>query len=117
MKKVFCSFFIVCTLLLNVQKVHAVEPVTISIAALGVALGTTLYNAIPNAEYSVYVTGNDGSKYTKASSCDEALGQAITALENGAVKVEIITARATIHKSCYDKTYYPRDIDYLRSRR
>jgi len=79
-----------------------------------ISTSVAVYNAIPNADYTVEFAGSDNEqKYMKASSCDEALYQAYQALKAGAKYVFIRTKYPTINRSCANKRYTQDDIALL----
>ncbi len=76
----------------------------------------TIKNAIPDAEYTVEFAGSDGVKYAVCDSANQAILVAKTALQNGAEYAKIRSSLPTVHPTCRNKTYYPKDIEYLNSR-
>ena len=89
----------------------------IGTAIVAVAGGAvTIKNAIPNAEYTVEYAGSDEVKYAICNSANQAILVAKVALQNGAKYATIRSSLPTVHPSCRNKTYYPKDIDYLNSR-
>ena len=110
MKKLF---MLIAAVLFSVNIVSA-QVITI-VKTVGAAVA--IYNATPDAEYTVTVVAQDGKSSTfSVSSATAAIKAAIVALENGAHSVNLDSVHPTVHPSCRNKTYYQKDIPYLRSR-
>lgn len=86
-------------------------------AIVAVAGGTvTIKNVIPDAEYTVEFAGSDSVQYAVCNSANQAILVAKVALQNGAKYATIRSSLPTVHPTCRNKTYYPKDIEYLNSR-
>ncbi len=97
--------------------VASAQAVTIGALVKAVGAAVALYKAAPNAEYTVTIVAENGQSSTHSvSSATAAIKAAIVALENGAHSVNLDSAYPTVHPSCRNKTYYRKDINYLRSR-
>ena len=97
--------------------VASAQVVTIGALVKAVGAAVALYKAAPDAEYIVTIVAENGQSSTHSvSSATAAIKAAIVALENGAHSVNLDSAYPTVHPSCRNKTYYRKDINYLRSR-
>ena len=113
MKKLFR---LIAAVLFSVNIVSA-QVITIGAIVKAVGAAVAIYNATPDAEYTVTVVAQDGKSSTfSVSSATAAIKAAIVALENGAHSVNLDSVHPTVHPSCRNKTYYQKDIPYLRSR-
>lgn len=110
-KKVIVFLLLSLTLMGNVLRAQVATTATVCAV---ISTSIAVYNAIPNADYTVEFAGSDNEqKYTKANSCDEALYQAYQALKAGAKYVFIRTKYPTINRSCANKRYTQKDIELL----
>lgn len=118
MKKVK-RFLAVLILAITCSQAYAVIATASAIGAAIVSVAgatVTIKNAIPDAEYTVEYAGSDGVKYAVCNSADQAILVAKVALQNGAEYATIRSSLPTVHPTCRNKTYYPKDIEYLNSR-
>lgn len=113
MKKILVVIFIAIGFTFNA---NAVALSTIAAGMAAVKSGVEIVDRIPNASYYVEISGSDQCGYTKADNATEAILLAKLALQNGAEWVHIYSQYPTIHKSCDNKRYYKKDIEYLQSR-
>ena len=113
MKKIL---LLIVVMVLGVN-VASAQVVTIGALVKAVGAAVALYKAAPDAEYTVTIVAENGQSSTHSvSSATAAIKAAIVALENGAHSVNLDSAYPTVHPSCRNKTYYRKDINYLRSR-
>ena len=97
--------------------VASAQAITIGALLKAVGAAVALYEATPDAEYTVTIVAENGQSSTRSvSSATAAIKAAIVALENGAHSVNLDSVHPTVHPSCRNKTYYRKDINYLRSR-
>ena len=115
MKKILLS--VVMLFGISTSTIQAADPATIKAIVAVVEAAVALYEAVPNAEYTVTIVDGQGIGATySVSSATAAIKAAIVALENGAQSVNLDSIHPTVHQSCRNKTYYKSDLNYLRSR-
>ncbi|MBE6182527.1 MAG: hypothetical protein E7148_07530 [Rikenellaceae bacterium] len=116
MKKILFSVIMLLGIY-TTSTIQAAAPVTIGAIVAAVKAAVSLYEATPNAEYTVTIVDGQGRGATySVSSATAAIKAAIVALENGARSVNLDSVYPTVHPSCRNRTYYKSDLNYLRSR-
>lgn len=99
----------------NFTEFRSTGPITATAALAGV--GLEAYKALPNASYVLKVTSGGEIRYASISSCQMALEKTYDLLLQSVEEVRIISEYPTVHGSCRNRTYTPKDIQDVKDRR
>lgn len=112
MKKIILAVL----LLMSIINIASASVSVVTIVKI-VSAAVSLYKVTPEAEYTITIVDANGRGMTYCvSSATAAIKAAIVALENGAQYVNLDSVYPTVNPSCHNKTYYKRDIEYLKNR-